>query len=305
MLQPLHQDNLEKLTVLQQAKRGWIAELTWSQDGRLFACASAGGIAIWVGSLDGRQVFIKNADAPFKSVAFAPNSATLATGSADTTVQVWDLRAYRPDMLPIQTYRAHTGAVDKVLVAHNGAVVSAGTDQTVQIHTANGSYALTDATDEITALALSPDHRWLIVGSQDRHIRLYDFVTHLLVHDWQAHHGAISALQFHPDPNTPCFLSASRDGSVKLWDVESGQIEVPFESGADVRAAVFAGQGELIVAGTQQGTLCFWDIRTGEKRLEQAAHTKPIVALSSHPHGYWLASGGGDNNILWWGIPTD
>ncbi|MGV2433851.1 MAG UNVERIFIED_CONTAM: WD40 repeat domain-containing protein [Anaerolineae bacterium] len=305
MLQPLHQNNLENLRVMQQATRGWISELTWSPDGRLFACASAGGIAIWVGSLDGRQVFIKNADAPFKSVAFAPNSATLASGSADTSVQVWDLRAYRVDMPPVQTYHAHSGAVEKVVVAHNGAVVSGGTDHLVYIYTANGVHALQDATDEITALALSSDHRWLAVGSQDRHIRLYDFTTHALLHDWEAHYGAVSALQFHPDSNTHTFLSASRDGSVKLWDVESGQIEVPFESGGDVRTAVFAGQGELIVAGTQAGMLCFWDIRTGEKRLEQVAHAKPVVALASHPHGKALASGGGDNKILWWGIPTD
>lgn len=305
-IQPIIPETVTDLAPLQRAQRGWISQVVWSPNGKLIASASAGGVAIWRGTLHSKPLFIKQHDGPVKGVAFAPNGTTLATASADTTVKVWDLRAFSPSMQPIETYTHHTDAVEAVAIAQNGLVISVGVDQTVQIAHPSQQRTLTGHLDEVNALALSSDHRIAATGGHDSTIRLWDVVSGETIAVLTGHTSWIRALSFHPQRGM--LLSASRDGSVRLWDVtqpEAAHEVASFWHEGDVRAVAFDATGTLAASGSTGGTINLWHIERQERIAVLEKHTMPVISLAFHPQNHLLASGGGDNMIYLWGIASE
>ncbi len=301
-MQPIDHDNAAELHPQQTATRGWIAEMTWSPSGNLLASASAGGVAIWRRTLDSDPVFIKQHDGPVKSVAFAPNGVTLATASADTTVKVWDLRAFSPSMEPLETY-THGESVEQVAVARNGVVVSACADGIVRLLHPSDTHILAGHTDEVTALAINPGDFRVASGSRDHTIKIWDLRDRELVTSIDGHTDWVRRLDFHPRENL--LLSSSRDGSARLWDTlrlpDVTETATLWHAG-DVRAAAFDATGTMLATGSIEGDITLWSVPDGEKIATLTKHTKPVISLAFHPQNHWLASGGGDNVVCLWGV---
>lgn len=302
-IDPITAENLKALHILQSATRGWIAHAEWSPDGRLLACSSAGGVAIWRGTLESAPVFIKQHDGPVKGVTFAPNSATLATASADTTVKVWDLRAFSPSMQPMNVYTDHTSAAEKVLFERHGGVIACGVDGTVRIWRGTSKLTLEGHTDEVNSITLSADGRLLASGGRDKSICIWNTLTGELLQRFEAHQDWVRVLRFHP--SAPRLLSASRDHSAAVWDIQDpAQPQRLFTLAhmGDVRAATWDAHGELIATGSTDAQIQLWRADDGTPLHSFSGHTNPVLTLCFHPQNLFLVSGGGDNLLHLWGV---
>jgi serine/threonine protein kinase/WD40 repeat protein len=84
--------------------------------------------------------------------------------------------------------------------------------------------------DMVTALAFSPDNRWLALGLRNGAVFRWDLGPEPAAprHDWQAHTGAVAGLVFSPDSRM--LYTAGHDAQVKRWSV-SGTEKTPAASG--------------------------------------------------------------------------
>ena len=69
-----------------------------------------------------------------------------------------------------------------------------------------------------------------------------------------------------------------------------------------VAALTFAPEGDLLIAGSNDGTICLWDSLSGAEVGRLAAHTGPVNALAMTADGAKLASGGADTTALVWDL---
>ncbi|MDQ3763857.1 MAG: WD40 repeat domain-containing protein, partial [Actinomycetota bacterium] len=163
------------------------------------------------------------------SVAFNPDGRTLATGSIDQTVRLWDLSDRdRPRQLgPPLT--EHTGVVEGVAFAPDGyTLATASADATVKLWDLSDrdrprrlGPPLTNHTAAVTDLAFAPDGRTLATTSDDRTVRLWDVSnrdrprqqSQLLT----GHANWVFGVAFAPDGRT--LATASTDQTVRLWDL--------------------------------------------------------------------------------------
>jgi WD40 repeat protein len=75
----------------------------------------------------------------------------------------------------------------------------------------------------VNAVCISPDGNWLLTGSRDAHLKVYDINNGFtLVKDIPAHNYAIYAIEYCPDGS--CFATASRDKTIKIWDPHSLEV---------------------------------------------------------------------------------
>ena len=96
------------------------------------------------------------------SVAFAPSGLTVAVGSSDRTITVWDSRSGRK----LHTLEGHNQAIHNLAYSPDGRrIASASSDQTVRIwDPVNGQLLLTIPFPEAAFnLAWSPDGRRIAV----------------------------------------------------------------------------------------------------------------------------------------------
>ena len=107
------------------------------------------------------------------SVAFSPDGNTLASGSSDETVRLWDAEIGSLT----HTLTGHTDAVVSVVFSPDGnTLASAGSDETVRLWDAEtGTLRKTlEHTDAVGNVAFSPDGRTLARGSRNGTVLLWE-----------------------------------------------------------------------------------------------------------------------------------
>ena len=95
---------------------------------------------------------------------------------------------------------------------------------------------LTGHGDWVNAVAVSPDGRHALSGSEDCTLRLWDLQTGQLLRMFAGHEAGVKAVAISPDGRHA--LSASGDRTLKLWGLETGQLIRTLVAHADGVSAV-------------------------------------------------------------------
>ncbi|KAH0335671.1 WD40 repeat-like protein, partial [Aureobasidium melanogenum] len=132
---------------------------------------------------------------------------------------------------------------------------------------------LTGHNGQVLALCYSAGTgQYLLTGSTDRQIRLFNPATGLEVQRYSAHGYEVHDLSVAQDNDR--FISVGGDKTVFLWDVATHQTLRRWSGHAGrINACAFAGEGDsLVVTGSFDSTVKIWDCK---QRSE-----KPIMTLS-------------------------
>src|SRR4051812_49246655 len=73
----------------------------------------------------------------------------------------------------------------------------------------------------VVSLAISPDSSFLVTGSKDKSVKLWQVETGREVRSFLGHEKTVNNVEFTPDGKS--ILSAGQDKTVKLWDVTNGK----------------------------------------------------------------------------------
>jgi WD40 repeat protein len=288
--------------------------LAFTGGGKELEVADAAGVGTW-NLTDRARITARPFASPARgnAVAFSPDGRTVATGSADGNVRLWDA-ATRQEIGPPMSSDAKPVAA--VAFSPDGTLVAASSaDGNVQLwDTATqqeAGSALVAGAAEVAALAFSPDGKLLATGGQDGAVRLWDVATGSQVGTTMATGDAVSALAFGIGGTT--LASAESDGATELWNVTTQAqtgAALTVQGSAGVSALAFSPAADALATGNGNGSIQLWNpvgfhqpsapLALGSVGVAAAAAGHTPAAFSAG--GGLLATGNGHGTVRVWNV---
>ncbi len=237
------------------------------------------------------------------SVAFDPQGETLASGSNDNTVKLWEVRSGKL----IRTLEGHQDLVWSVAFDPQGGTLASGSaDNTVNLWEARSGkliHTLEGHQGVVYSVTFDPQDRTLASGSDDRTVKLWEARSGKLIRTLEGHQGAVYSVTFDPQDRT--LASGSADHTVKLWEARSGKLIRTLEGQKRyVVSVVFDPQGGPLASGSTDNTVKLWEARSGKLIRTLEGHTETVEIIAFSADGRLLASKSRDHTIRLWSCET-
>jgi WD40 repeat protein len=153
-------------------------------------------------------------------------------------------------------------------------------------------------TEEVSAVAFSPDGQRILTGSDDNQVKLWDLQSNLL-QKFQGHSDGVKAVSFSPDGQR--ILTGCKDGTAKLWDLK-GNVLKNFQGHSDgVTSVSFSPDEQRILTGSYDNMAKLWDLQ-GNVLQEFQGHSDCITSVSFSPNGQNILTGSLDGTARLWDL---
>ena len=272
---------------------------------------------------------------PVTCVAFHPIFSSLASGSEDTTIKIWDWELGELE----RTIKGHTRAV--LDVDYGGPrggtlLASCSSDLTIKLWDPADEYknirTLPGHDHSVSAVRFIPSGaagspmsgNLLVSASRDMTLRIWDVTTGYCVKTLQGHSAWVRDVA--PSPDGRFLFSAGDDQVPRLWDISSGEAKATFLGHEHViecvafapttsypHMAPLAGlkkpppassSAEFVATGSRDKSIRLWDAR-GNLIKTLVGHDNWVRALVFHPGGKYLLSVADDKTLRCWDLTQE
>jgi WD40 repeat protein len=307
-----------------EGHRGRVGAVAFSRGGALFATGSTDGTAgVWKVADGSRVTILPGHETFVTGVEFSPNGKLVATASRDHRARIFD--AGSPTLRA--TLAAHREAVTDVAWSRDGTkLVTASTDGTVRTWDAlpfrrlellrhhrdpvaavafrsgrvesstvtrlGARPELLDAVDSAgrrTAVSLSGDKHFAVVGYADGAVPLWDARSARPVRELPRHRARVTSATFSRDGLLVVTTGADHDARVsdvasgrQLWVLSHAALVSDADFSADGRWVAIAGPGEAGIVEAKTGERVF--LLDGQDRL--------LTSIAFSPTEWRIATGG-------------
>ena len=153
----------------------------------------------------------------------------------------------------------------------------------------------------VSSLKWSPDGQFILSGSHDTNVRLWDVRNGICVSTFKGHTGDVSNFSWTTDQQY--FLSCSNDRTVRLWNTLIGTCVHIFNGHTDgVRNVVWSGDQLHFFSSSNDCTIRLWNIRSKSCVRIFEGHTSSVMSLFLMKEHNQLLSGSHDGSCRLWDI---
>jgi WD40 repeat protein len=315
--------------------KGIITSVAFSPNGKRLASASSDtSVRLWDVETGKQLRLLSGHTASVSTLVFDHDGERIISGSEDGSIVLWDAEA--GDKLA----RLPASDIAEVRFMHGDKELGGPDRKPVAV----------------TCIALNQDGRMLASANGNGWIVLWDIDTHEPVGRYYGHTIAQQSdeqSQQDPDPDPNIFrtldmlsfiggwrpvrivifspdgeflASGSDDGSIKLLDVEKGEIakelsifdedksylspelrnleRMSTKVGHSALSLAFSPDGRLLASGSEDSDIRLWNIAQSKQVATFSGHAAPVLSVEFNHNGKYLASGSSDGTVRIWKVDS-
>jgi WD40 repeat protein len=290
-----------------------IEDLFYTPDGSAILIASKDGVLTLVDAQTMEVVWQIEADlgsgaGALRHVAASPDGTSVAAAFSNSGLMIWDFEAgdllvhFRfPDGVFSLAFHPYDGSV---LVGGQGAI------RTVNPQTGGVSHEDTSTKSAIIDLAITSSGEYAVTTALDQSVRVLDLRQGQLVRRF----SEPSALLYETDlsPDNRKALAGWTDGTVALWDVETGEEIWRYVGDQPILAVTFSPDGGKVLVGggyrlaqkVESGHIILLDAETGAEIRRLEGQPYAVFDVEFSPDGRTAASAGNGAIAILWDVDT-
>jgi len=241
---------------------------------------------------------------PVWAVGFTPDGDTLAIGTEDGSIQLWDMK----DQKTRRTLQRTGGHVWNLDISADGKYLVAPSDdlqvEVFSLETYKPFRKFAPGASTKSAV-FTPDEKSLITGDRSATIRVWDRRDQIPM-PLDGHRGTVHGLAVSPDSKQ--LASAGSDGTVKLWnlgDLGANPDVLALHTGP-VYGVAFSPNSAVprMASAGWDGIVRIWDPKKGDQLHPLKGHDGDVFAVSFGKDGKVLASAGADGTVRIWDVES-
>ncbi|XP_069838180.1 transducin beta-like protein 3 [Dendropsophus ebraccatus] len=247
-----------------------------------------------------------------------------ASCAKDRTVRIWRMNKTTGKVHCVAMGGGHTNGVGAIACSRlkGSFIVSGSQDFTLKIWTLPESitkaskgqtpeleslYAsVTEKAHDkdINSVAVSPNDKLIVSGSQDKTAKLWSASDLSLVGVLRGHKRGVWCVQFSPVDQV--VATSSADGTLKLWGLQEFSCLKTFEGhDASVLKVIFVSRGAQLLTSGSDGLLKLWTIKTNECVKTLDGHEDKVWGLYGNKGDNAVVTGSADSSIVLWKDVTE
>jgi len=286
--------------------QGWVRALEVEPGNEWFASgASDGTIKIWDLASGTLKLTLTGHISCVRGIQISARSPYMFTVSEDKTVKCWDLEYNKV----VRHYHGHlSGVYTCALHPALDVLVSGGRDCAVRlwdIRTESQIHCMTGHNETVVDVKCQAAEPQIISGSMDSTIKLWDLVAGKSRSTLTNHKKAVRALALHPRDYT--MVSAGAD-NLKQWKFPEGKFIQNLTGHNTIINSLACNHSNVLFSGGDDGSMRFWDWRTGHCFQEMDTIAQPgsleseagVFASIFDKTGSRLITGECDKSIKMW-----
>lgn len=233
------------------------------------------------GQLDGQKAIIK-------AIAVSPDTSTIATGSQDGMVILWDMTNKR-DVAKLAAHTDEVTALAFLPDKDSTTFASAGGDHFIKLWNieTNQVTLKIDAGCGVLAIAFSADGKTLYSAGDDNLICRWEVATGKQTGVFKGHEGIVVSLI----ALDKTIISGSLDKTIRIWDAQTTELKRTLpRSPGDCDALAATSAGDFVATAGTNNTIHVIETKTGKEIAFGAGPQAPLVGLTLSADNKRLAS---------------
>ena len=235
-------------------------------------------------------------------VSFSPDMSSLAVGSYDNKIKIFELSSGRTKLLS-----GHYNVVEAVAYSPDGKTLASGSrHNTIRLWNTedyNNFNTILGHNDDISKICFADNGNLLLSLSKDGELRLWNTKTSYMIRKFSDNTTGNSSMAVSPDGLLVAAGQGNRatDVAVNMYNVLSGDLERKFYwRGSRINALSFSRNGSQLAAASAYGDINIWDVKSGHRIANLNAHSDIVHDMDYSSDGKVFASAGSDGYIKLW-----
>ncbi len=275
----------------------WVHAVVVTGDGRYAVSGSFDGtVKVWELETGRLVATLAGHRGQVNGVAVSADGHVAVSGSSDGTLCVWDLVRQRQ----LRVLTVGGGGIKGVALTPDGRYAVSGSDELTLWDLSTGEVVRSMDVDGawVEAVAVTDDGRYAISGEQE--LTAWDLKTGHPLRRFTGHTSWVNGIAINPQ--RPHMITGSSDGTLKVWDLETGEMLRTLALGIAVACVAVSPDGRTAVSGGWDAALTIWDLEAGAEEHVPAGHREAVDGVVVSPDRPWAVSASQDHTLKVWDL---